>query len=156
MQCRQFNPWVRLLGQEDPLEKETATHSSFLAWEIHGQRSLLGYSPSGHRVRCYLATEHTYKKSYILCVQIGCDKQKYSHASGKSRGREFCCREIKRSHGIWKNYRASCENSENTEKHSASEILSWCGAFLFALFYHSFNLYITAMATSHPILPSIA
>ena len=26
--------WVRLLIQEDPLEKETATHSSILAWEI--------------------------------------------------------------------------------------------------------------------------
>ena len=25
---------VRSLGQEDPLEKETATHSSTLAWEI--------------------------------------------------------------------------------------------------------------------------
>ena len=26
--------WVRSLGQEDPLEKEIATHSSILAWEI--------------------------------------------------------------------------------------------------------------------------
>ena len=26
--------WVRLLGQEDPLEKEMATHSSILAWII--------------------------------------------------------------------------------------------------------------------------
>ena len=26
--------WVQSLGQEDPLEKETATHSSILAWEI--------------------------------------------------------------------------------------------------------------------------
>ena len=25
---------VQSLGQEDPLEEETATHSSFLAWEI--------------------------------------------------------------------------------------------------------------------------
>ena len=36
---------VRFLGWEDPLEKEMATHSSILAWEIHGQRSLAGYSP---------------------------------------------------------------------------------------------------------------
>ena len=27
-------PGVRSLGQEDPLEKEMATHSSTLAWEI--------------------------------------------------------------------------------------------------------------------------
>ena len=26
--------WVRSLGQEDPLEKGTATHSSILAWRI--------------------------------------------------------------------------------------------------------------------------
>ena len=26
--------WVRSLNQEDPLEKEMATHSSILAWEI--------------------------------------------------------------------------------------------------------------------------
>ena len=26
--------WVRSLGQEDPLRKEMAIHSSILAWEI--------------------------------------------------------------------------------------------------------------------------
>ena len=26
--------WVQSLSQEDPLEKEMATHSSFPAWEI--------------------------------------------------------------------------------------------------------------------------
>ena len=26
--------WVQSLGQEDPLEKEVATHSSILAWKI--------------------------------------------------------------------------------------------------------------------------
>ena len=26
--------WVQSLGQEDPLEREMATHSSILAWEI--------------------------------------------------------------------------------------------------------------------------
>ena len=26
--------WVQFLGQEDPLEKEIATHSSIFAWEI--------------------------------------------------------------------------------------------------------------------------
>ena len=36
--------WVQFLGWEDPLEKGMATHSSILAWESHGQRSLAGYS----------------------------------------------------------------------------------------------------------------
>ena len=37
------------LGQEDPLEKRMATHSSILALEnpSHGQKSLAGYSPLG-------------------------------------------------------------------------------------------------------------
>ena len=42
---------VRALGQEDPLEKEMATHSVFLPGKSHGQRSLKGCSPWGHRVR---------------------------------------------------------------------------------------------------------
>ena len=33
------------LGQEDPLEKEMATHSSILPGKSHGQWSLAGYSP---------------------------------------------------------------------------------------------------------------
>ena len=40
---------VPCLGQEDPLEKEMATHSSILDWETQaegpGQRGLAGYSP---------------------------------------------------------------------------------------------------------------
>ena len=41
--------WARSLGQEDPLEEETATHSSILARESHEQRSLAAYSPWGHK-----------------------------------------------------------------------------------------------------------
>ena len=35
---------VQLLGWGDPLEKGKATHSSILAWRIHGL-----YSPWGHK-----------------------------------------------------------------------------------------------------------
>ena len=41
--------WVLSLGQEDPLEKEMAIHSSTIAWKIHGQRSLTGHSPWGRK-----------------------------------------------------------------------------------------------------------
>ena len=41
--------WVRSLGWEDLLEKEMATHSSTLPGKSHGQRSLVGYSPWGHK-----------------------------------------------------------------------------------------------------------
>ena len=42
--------WVRSLGQEDPLEKEMATHSSILAWRIPMDRgAMAGYSPWGRK-----------------------------------------------------------------------------------------------------------
>ena len=53
--------WIRSLGQEDPLEKEMATHSGILAAESHGQRSLVGCSPWGCRESD--ATEHA-----CMCV----------------------------------------------------------------------------------------
>ena len=34
--CRRQETWVQTLGQEDPLEEGMATHSSVLAWRIHG------------------------------------------------------------------------------------------------------------------------
>ena len=40
---------VQSLSWEDPLENEIATHSTILAWKSHGQRSLVGYSPWGHK-----------------------------------------------------------------------------------------------------------
>ena len=41
---------VQSLGGEDSLEKEMAPHSSVLAWQFQGQRSLVGYAPWGHKV----------------------------------------------------------------------------------------------------------
>ena len=40
---------ARFLGREDPMEEEMTTLSSILAWKIHGQRSLAGYSPWDHK-----------------------------------------------------------------------------------------------------------
>ena len=41
--------WVRSLGQEDPLEKEMATHSSILAWRIPGTAEPGGLHSMGSR-----------------------------------------------------------------------------------------------------------
>ena len=41
--------WVQSLGLEDPLEKERQPTPVFLPGEFHGQRSLAGYSPLGHK-----------------------------------------------------------------------------------------------------------
>ena len=39
--------WVQSLGQEDPLEKETATHSSTLAWRIPWTEEPAGLQSTG-------------------------------------------------------------------------------------------------------------
>ena len=55
--------WVQSLGQEDPLEKEMATYSRILAWEIPGTEEPGGLQSMGgagsQRVGHNLATEHT-------------------------------------------------------------------------------------------------
>ena len=43
---------VQSLGQEDPLEKAMATHSSILAWEVPWTEEPGGLHPWGHRVGC--------------------------------------------------------------------------------------------------------
>ena len=63
--CRRhgFNLWVG----EDPLEVGAATHSGILAWRIHGQRSLLGYSPQSHKESDMTeAAQHA--RMYVLCI----------------------------------------------------------------------------------------
>ena len=52
--------WVRSLDQENPLEEETAAHSSVPAWEIPERRSLVGYSSWGHKGSD--TTEHTHMR----------------------------------------------------------------------------------------------
>ena len=48
--------WVQSLDQEEPLEKEMATHSSILAWEIPWPEKPGRFQPKGsQRVRHDLA-----------------------------------------------------------------------------------------------------
>ena len=63
------------MGQEDLLDEEVAPHSSILAGEYHGQRSLVGYNPWGHkRVRQDLVTKqqlqqyHERMLDFIRCL----------------------------------------------------------------------------------------
>ena len=57
-----WETWVRSLGQEDPLEKEMATPSSILAWEIPWTRSLAGYSPRVAKNRIRLSDKKKKKE----------------------------------------------------------------------------------------------
>ena len=61
--------WVLFLGQEDPLEKETATHSSMLAWEIPWTEEPDGLQSMGlQRVRYDLVTKQ--QVGYTLNMKI--------------------------------------------------------------------------------------
>ena len=54
------------MGQEDPVEKEMATHSCILAWAIPWIEELVGYSPLGHKELDM--TEHTHIREYKLPI----------------------------------------------------------------------------------------
>ena len=61
--------WVQSLGQEDPLEKEMATHSSILAWRIPwAEKPDACYSPraaqSQTRLRDFTSLQTTIMKSH--------------------------------------------------------------------------------------------
>ena len=58
--------WVWSLGQEDPLEKEIATHCSILVCKSHGKGSLAGYYLWGRwRVGHDLVSKHLHP---LLCL----------------------------------------------------------------------------------------
>ena len=64
--------WVRSLGQQDPLEKEMATHSSILAWRIpwteeHGGLQSVHGSQSQTRLNdfTFTFTLHMYEALYL-------------------------------------------------------------------------------------------
>ena len=51
--------WVQSLGWEDPLEKEMATHSSILAWEIPGTEEPGGLQSMGWQKSWTLLSNYT-------------------------------------------------------------------------------------------------
>ena len=64
MQETQVKSWVR---KEDSQEKGMVTHSSILAWEIHGHRDPGGLQSTGLRiVRHDLVTETTIRATSYL------------------------------------------------------------------------------------------
>ena len=57
--------WLQSLGQENPVEKETATHSSILAWEIPWLEEPGGLQSMGsQRLSHDLATKHHHQCSW--------------------------------------------------------------------------------------------
>ena len=64
--------WVHSLGQEDPLEKEMATHSRILAWEIPWTEEPGGLQSKGsQRVGLDLATKQATTLYSIEIKRLG-------------------------------------------------------------------------------------
>ena len=57
--------WVQSLGQEDPLEKGTVTHSSILAWRIPQAEEPGGLQSMGLQSQTDIAESHTHS---IKCL----------------------------------------------------------------------------------------
>ena len=55
---------VQSLGQEEPLKKEMATHSSILAWKIPRREEPSGHSPWGHKESELTEDSHMYNSFY--------------------------------------------------------------------------------------------
>ena len=84
--------WVWFLGQEDPLEKGMATHSSILAWRIPWIEEPGGlYSPWDRRVGCNWATfTHTHTHTHIhSCYQHSNQDIKHFHPPRKFSAPDF-------------------------------------------------------------------
>ena len=63
--------WVQSLGQEDPLVEQLTP--VFLPGKFHGQRSLVGYSPWGHKeldTTGELSIPSLRQASYRVCMHI--------------------------------------------------------------------------------------
>ena len=69
--------WVQSLGQEDPLEKEMATHSSTLAWKIPwmedpGRLQCMGSQRVGHDWldKAVIMIEKRNSTIFLLLIQV--------------------------------------------------------------------------------------
>ena len=98
--------WLWYLGWEDPLEKKTATQPVFWPLKSHGQRSLVGYSPWGHRAAHVWATKHTHTHTHFCLSRTQTAPPSSAQemqtqpqpAPGGGRGRSTPCLELTSFH----------------------------------------------------------
>ena len=91
---------VRSLDWEDLLEEGMATHSSILAWRIHGQRSLVGYSPRISKSQTWLsdfARTHTHTHTHTHTQEAG--SLRMESVPSQEEISETCCLSVPRGDG---------------------------------------------------------
>ena len=75
-----WETWVRSLGGEDPLEKEMATHSSILTWEIPWTEEAGGLESMGsQRVRNNWVTNFHFQGKWIRRRMKKCRREQSTH-----------------------------------------------------------------------------
>ena len=63
--------WVQAPSWDNALEEHIGAHTNILAGKSHGQRSLAGYSPCGHKEwDMNEATEHTHIDSLVAFISF--------------------------------------------------------------------------------------
>ena len=62
--------WVQSLGQEDPLEKEMATHFNILVWEIPGTEEPGGPQSMGSQSQTRLSNWHSLSQGASMNGQV--------------------------------------------------------------------------------------
>ena len=91
--------WNWCLGQEDPLEKEMATHSSILAWEISQTEEPGGLQSMGlKRVRYDWVLMHEYIHTYTYtCIhaRTHAHTHTHTHTHGLARSKPKSYRQLK-------------------------------------------------------------
>ena len=71
--------WVQSLGQEDPLEKEMATHSSILAWRIPWMEESGGLQSMGSQTEAQREQDRMKRNGCFLPrMTSGCQEQNLS------------------------------------------------------------------------------
>ena len=75
--------WVQSMGQEDPLEEETATQFSIIAWKIPWTEEPGGLQSMGSQSRTQVSTAHTY--TCLLRLQCMDSKEAVGYTALKVR-----------------------------------------------------------------------
>ena len=99
--------WVWFLGEEDPLEKEIATHSSTLAWKIPwmekpGRLQPMGSQRAGHNWATPLSFTSDSKESVCNAGDRG-SVPRLGRSPGKGNGYalQYSCLENSMARGTW-------------------------------------------------------
>ena len=105
--------WVQSLGQEDPLEKGMATHSSTLAWRIPWTEELGGFQPMGSGLKQLSVYNATIITVLLLLAKI---LSILTSGDGNGTPLQYSCLENHIDRGAWQAVVHGVAKSDPTER----------------------------------------